>query len=188
MAVSRPFDPLALDVERFAQVGHRLQGEWPAAELARWSQDGPTPSAAWLPVRWHIEGRLRAVSGGESEVWLDLRVQAQAHLSCQRCLGPVAVPLVVEGSYRFVRDEALAAELDADSEEDVLVLSRRFDVRAWIEDELLLAQPLVPMHEVCPEPLPMPVQAEATEAAPEADERPHPFAVLQQLKRREGPS
>ena len=80
-----------------------------------------------------------------------------------------------------MRDEATAAELDADSDEDVLVLSRSFDLREWVEDELLLALPIVPLHDPeCPAPLPLPAD-ELPEAVAE-EGRPSPFAVLQSLK------
>ncbi|MFC3217232.1 hypothetical protein [Comamonas sp. JC664] len=47
-------------------------------------------------------------------------------------------------------DEATAAALDDESEEDVLVLAPQIDALELIEDELLMALPMVPMHEVCP--------------------------------------
>jgi uncharacterized protein len=106
-------------------------------------------------------------------------VQAAASIrrECQRCLQAVVLPLAVDRSLRFVDDEATAAALDADSEDDVLVASRQFDLQALVEDELLLAMPLVPMHESCPEPLPG-AAAEGKEAP-----RTHPFAALAALKR-----
>jgi uncharacterized protein len=48
-----------------------------------------------------------------------------------------------------------------------------------VEDELILALPLVPLHEVCPEVLPMSVADPEFEAA---SERPNPFGVLAGLK------
>ena len=58
--------------------------------------------------------------------------------------------LHIEKALRFVHGEDAAAELDADSDDDVLASSRSLDLRALIEDELLLALPLVPRHEACP--------------------------------------
>ena len=63
--------------------------------------------------------------------------------------------------------------------DDVLVISRDFDALALVEDELILSLPLVPLHEVCPETLPMSVADPAFEAAAE---RPNPFGVLASLK------
>lgn len=42
----------------------------------------------------------------------------------------------------------------------MLVLSREFDLHALIEDELLMALPMVPMHEHCPEAVPMESESE----------------------------
>ncbi len=185
MSAERPFNPLNLDVAAFAKLGAALAGEWPAETLPRLTEGGApeVPMARWRPVAWQLSGRTEPVLGGETEVWIDLAVQAQAHLTCQRCLKPVAVSLEVDGPYRFVRDEAQAAALDADSEEDVLVISRKFDVREWVEDELLLALPIVPMHEVCPEALPVPGEDAAVVGQ---STKPNPFAVLARLKDKVG--
>ena len=113
---------------------------------------------------------------GGSEIWLHLHAGACLSLVCQRCLQPVEAVLGVERSFRFVADEKQAAAVDADIEEDVLVLSRTFDLVDLIEDELLLALPLVPRHEMCAQPL-----APADDAAP-LDERVNPFDVLSELK------
>jgi uncharacterized protein len=51
-----------------------------------------------------------------------------------------------------------------------------------VEDELLLALPLVPLHARCPRPLPMPAGA----AAPDGEPAPKPFAVLAGLGRSGG--
>jgi len=180
MATDRSFLPRSLDVAAFARAEGTLAGEWPTAELTRLADFGAPelPAAAWPPVRWRVAGRVTPVLGGEPEVWVSLTVEAQVHQTCQRCLQPAAIDLRVDRPFRFVHDEAQAAELDADSDDDVLVLSRRFDLQEWVEDELLLALPIVPLHEACPAPLPLPVEEE-DEAAPA---QPNPFAVLQALK------
>jgi uncharacterized protein len=70
------------------------------------------------------------------------------------------VPLAVDRSFRFVADEDMAAAQDELAEEDVLALSRSFDLVELVEDELLMEMPLAPMHEVCPEPVKLSVQDE----------------------------
>ena len=109
------------------------------------------------------------------------RAETALRLTCQRCLQAVRYAIDVERSFRFVADEATAATLDAESEEDLLVQTRSLDLPSLIEDELLLALPLVPRHEGrCPQPLnapPDPVAA-AIAAAPPAK----PFAALAGLK------
>ena len=92
----------------------------------------------------------------------------------------MTVQLDVQPSLRFVHGEAQAEALDEDSDEDVLALTPSLDLLPLIEDELILALPLVPRHEVCPQPLPM--SAGADELA-SADEAEHAFAGLSSLLR-----
>lgn len=178
---ARAHDPLRLDVERFARDGGELQGEWPLAGMTRLAdcchpESRPRPGDS---VAWEARGESRR-AGGETQPWLHLDLRARLKLTCQRCLGEVETPLAVAGRFRFVAGEALAAELDAEAEEDVLALSRNLDLHALAEDELLLALPIVPRHEVCPEPLRLPASDTIAEVP---DGAPSPFAVLAGLKR-----
>jgi uncharacterized protein len=52
-----------------------------------------------------------------------------------------------------------------------------------VEDELLMALPLVPMHEICPEPVVMGVADEGVPQGEDAPPRKNPFAELARLKR-----
>ena len=67
----------------------------------------------------------------------------------------MVLPLGVDRRLFFVAGEDAAAALDTESDDDVLALEPFLDLRGLVEDELLLALPLVPRHEVCPEPLPI---------------------------------
>lgn len=184
---TREFAPRKLDVAAFAQDGASLQGEWPAHSLSRLADAAApeAPATAWPMVSWTLRGERREPRGAEPQIWLHLQASATVSLSCQRCLQPVQEQLVLSRSFLFVGDEDLAASLDADSEDDVLALTRHLDALELVEDELLLSLPLVPRHAVCPQPLPV-----ATAELPEdesGDERPNPFAALAALKGR-GPA
>ncbi|MBB5204460.1 uncharacterized protein HNQ51_001774 [Inhella inkyongensis] len=170
--------PERLDVEAFAKQGARLAGEWPASELTRWVESN-LPDQALVPVQWTLTGEWRKSVGAAPEVWLHLDVGAAARLCCQRCLQAFEQQIRFERAFRFVRDEATALELDPEAEEDLLVLSRSFDARELVEDELLLALPIVPMHDDC-EPPPIP-QGEP-EPEQQAEVKPNPFAVLAALR------
>ena len=176
------FDPLRLDVAAFAAEQAELQGEWPLPQLPRLAEAGAqeAPADAAEAVRWQARGETHARRAAEPEIWLHLRAEGGVWLQCQRCLQPMREELAVERSFRFVRSEAEAEAQDAESEEDVLALSRTLDLRALVEDELILALPLVPRHEACPQPLPQPAP-DPLQAQPEA--APNPFAQLAVLKR-----
>lgn len=177
---SREHDPQRLDVARAAAQAAALSGRWPLATLTRLSIDAAAGGDS--DVSWSARFEQRSSSGGSAQPWLHLRAQARAARQCQRCLEPVLLPLEVDRWLRFAGSEEEAAALDAESDDDVLALSRRFDLRELVEDELLLALPLVPRHDACAPPL-----ARADEAEPPpADALSHPFAALAALKRPDG--
>ncbi len=179
---ARTFDAERLDVDAFAAEGAVLQGQWPLTAMAR-LLDGLHPQwqgAHAAPVVWQARGELRRPRAAPPQVWLRLDVRTSLALVCQRCLGAVDVPMRIEKALHFVHGEDTAAELDADSDDDVLASTRSLDLRSLIEDELLLALPLVPRHDECP---PGALAAHEAVADDANVDKPHPFAVLSALKR-----
>ncbi|MFN9727509.1 YceD family protein [Acidovorax sp.] len=178
--MTKEFSAQRLDVKAFAQAGARLAGRDSLLKYARLVQEakGLHPD---LSVDWQADGELRTALGGMSQVWLHLKARVSLPMECQRCLTPVDVPVEVERSFRFVADEATAEALDDESEEDLLAISREFDLRELIEDELLMALPVVPKHEECPDTVPLASSDEDFEEASAA--KPNPFAALADLRK-----
>ena len=170
-------------MQAFASEGVPLVETTLLQDMARLAQEaqGLQPDS---PVRWQASAEMRPGSGAEGDVWLHLQAQTSLPLTCQRCMGTVAVPLEVDQWYRFVASEEIAMVQDDESEEDLLVMEPQFDLLAVLEDELLMALPLVPMHDECPT---APV-VRAGDGAPagEAEGKPNPFAVLSGLKKKSG--
>lgn len=171
-------DPTALDLPALCRHGAEFDGELPLARMERLAQAlaAVTDGAAG----WSAQASLVPVTGGDPEMWLTLQARAEVPLQCQRCLQALTETLTVDRRFRFVRSEEEAAELDEESEDDVLALPARLDLLALLEDELILTLPIVPRHEVCPQPLPQPA------VEPEEEAAPHPFAALAALRRRPG--
>jgi uncharacterized protein len=178
---ARDLDPHRLDVGAFAATGGELAGDWPADRLKRLvaATLAPEDGAARPPVAWRASGERRILTGAGSQPSLSVCADTEVTLECQRCLQPMRVPLHAERRIFFVDGEDAAAALDAESEDDVLALTPALDLADLIEDELLLALPLVPRHEQCPEPLPRAF----VEDDPASDPADNPFAVLAALKR-----
>lgn len=176
---TREFDPFHLEVQAFAKEAGQLKGRWQLMQLLRVAESalGDAEERRAAEVAWSARGEQRAAPGGELQTWLHVKAGSSVSLECQRCLQPMAVALAVERSFRFVHGEDAAAQLDADSEDDVLALTRSLDLRELVEDELLLAMPIVPRHDDCPVPLPV----RPNDAL--AEEKPNPFAALAVLKR-----
>ena len=178
--MTKEFTVDRLDVKAFAQAGARLAGHESLLKYERLAQEarGLHPD---LRVDWEAEGELRTALGGAGQVWLVLKAHATFPMECQRCLTPVDVPLDVERAFRFVADEAAAEALDDESEEDLLAMSREFDLHELIEDELLMALPVVPKHDECPTAVPLASSDDDFEAA--SADKPNPFAALAGLKK-----
>jgi uncharacterized protein len=177
--MSKQFTARHLDVRRFADEAATLSGREPVQKHERLMAETQGRGGA-SAVAWSATGEMRNPGHVHPEIWLHLRADAVLPLTCQRCLGPVEVPLAVDRSFRFAADEDMAAAQDELAEEDVLALSRSFDLVELVEDELLMEVPLAPMHEVCPEPVKLSVQDEAFEETP--SRRESAFGVLARLK------
>jgi uncharacterized protein len=179
--MSRSLQANRLNMKAFAQEGVALTESTPLQKMERLAQEasGLQPD---LIVKWQARAELRPRTGGEDDVWLHLAAEATVPLTCQRCMGVVEIPVEVAQWYRFVATEDIAMAEDDQSEEDLLVMEPQFDLLAVLEDELLMALPLVPMHEQCP--VTPKLQAGEADMAgePDSGKKPNPFDVLAQLK------
>ena len=178
--MSRSFQAHRLNVQAFAQEGDTLKSSTPLQKLERLASEAHGLQAN-SAADWEAHGELRQ-AGGEDQIWLHLSAKAVVPMACQRCMAAVSIPVEVDQWYRFVATEDIAMAEDDEAVEDLLVMEPQFDLQALLEDELLMALPLVPMHEQCPG------QTDLRQIAPVADdpapEKPNPFAVLEQLKKK----
>ena len=177
--MSKEFGAKSLDVVRFAEEGAALAGEEQVRQHPRLMSetDGRGGAAA---IHWSASGELRNPGHVQPEVWVHLKAETHLPLTCQRCLGVVEVPILVDRSFRFVSDEDAAAAQDEQSDEDVLALSRGFDLLGLLEDELLMELPLAPRHAACPVPVKLEVADEDFDSP--GVQRENPFAVLGKFK------
>lgn len=173
------FNVHRLDVRAFAEADGRLSGSDALSKYERLLEETAGQGGDRV-VRWQARGELRRDAAGFAQVWLHLQADVSLPLVCQRCLGPADIPVTVERSFRFVATEQQAAAEDEEAEEEVLALSRDFDLQVLIEDELLMALPLVPRHDSCPTEVQLSAQDADFEAAQVA--KPNPFATLAGLK------
>jgi uncharacterized protein len=180
------YNPRHLDVGHFATEAGFVQGSWALSSLPRLHE----LQAAAVQVdgdpanTFSAQGKLLANAGGAPGIALRLQAQATVTLVCQRCLQALALQVGIDQRYRFVDDEETAAGLDADSDDDdFLALTPALDLCVLVEDELLMALPIVPRHDDCE----IPIGADGgNDDGQEAidDDAPNPFAVLAGLKSR----
>ena len=171
-AMTRQLHANRLNIQAFAQEGLPLAETTLLQNMERLAHETQGLRSD-STVNWEAMAELRAGSGDQEDVWLHLQADTAVPLTCQRCMGVVDTSLTVNQWYRFVATEEIAMGEDDESEEDLLVMEPQFDLLAVLEDELLMALPLVPMHEQCPV---APVLSAGTIELPqEAGEKPNPF-------------
>ena len=182
-SASHHFNATRLDVRAFAHSASTLPGSDLLSRYERLAQDLRALTVDWADrkVSWQLRGEGVTPTGGHMQVWLHLQAQVELPLTCQRCMGTVDVPVSIDNHYRFVANEEAALAEDEVSEEDVLVLSKQFDAHALLEDELLMAVPIVPKHDVCPKPVKLASTDDEFKAA--LTQKPNAFAALGSLKK-----
>lgn len=180
--MKKAFDSAHLDIPAFAQAGAELEDEARLQDFPRLMEEAAGQGGD-RAVSWFARGEWRSVAGGAAQAWLHLSGDTVLPLVCQRCLEIADIAVGFEQTFRFVADEATAEAEDDASEEDLLVTSRDFSLHDLVEDELIMALPAVPTHDVCPTPVKLAVQDAAFDAA--MDEKPHPFAALANLQKPE---
>jgi uncharacterized protein len=114
--------------------------------------------------------------------YLDVRVQAPLSLTCQRTLEPFVLPVTVDSRLGLIRSERDESALPPNVEPLLVADDSKLSLVDVIEDELLLALPLVPVNpdSTLPEEVVGPPPGEIS-----SEERSdNPFAVLRELKKR----
>jgi uncharacterized protein len=159
-----------IDAFELCRIKERLEGEIAVSDLPRLAEESVDKFGA---IRWSLQGGSDKLGHPQ----LLLSVSGSVRLICQRCLTPFQFDIASESTLILAQDEAGADEIDAllaDDSLEVIVGSKAFNVQELIEDEALLAIPLSPKHDVCPDQLVQRIEQEA--------EKVSPFAVLKKLK------
>jgi len=165
-----------VDAEVCARAGSTIARHFAAADLPRLSEAGGREGSS-IEANFqfaHFEGRP-AVSG---------ELHGTAVLTCQRCMQPV--PIEIDDRF-----QVMIVEEDRSDEpggyEPVVAKPSRFDLRWLVEEQVLLALPLVPMHENadCVKNVVAAIEIEAANDE-DADEnvRQQPFRNLRDLMRK----
>jgi uncharacterized protein len=151
---------------RFACSGRFLQGRVPVDEM-------PRLAAGLYDWGGHVAVNLQF--GREEEGRLCVRgvVEAELRLECQRCLEPFVFSATSDVRLGLIRSEESAADLPPECE-PLLVEEEPISLFAMVEDELILALPIVPMHprDVCS------ATVYGVPSKPFSEPQNNPFAVL----------
>ena len=165
--------PPHIDPRKLADRGTTLEGEGLLASLPRLCD--PLADDAGLVRAKFFFGRDE-----QRAVIIRSEVDVEVKMVCQRCLELVTLPIHSECEYAVVKEGASSESMPKGY--DVLEVGEDpLDLLALVEDELLLALPIVPAHahDVCRPPAGL----DEPESSEDEVTRSNPFSVLAQLKR-----
>jgi uncharacterized protein len=123
---------------------------------------------------------LRLYRDAQGFVVLEGTLLTSVSLACQRCLEPVTYDFDVTVKLWLMRDEEAAELLSEEADYILQDENGQISLEDAVEDELILALPLVAAHEDCEA---LPVDEASVEEVSDTPKRENPFLVLASLKR-----
>jgi len=163
--------PKLVEARKLATARAHFNGFMEAADLPRLAQAAQTIDA--------VEATLSFFINDENKRMLEGKVVAKVELECQRCLGGLLIELEAPVSLTMAWDDEQARALPKTSD-PWIVGEGEEDLHFALEEELLLAMPVVSYHEHdC-------IDKSLLSSNDEIDAEPalkaNPFSVLEQLK------
>lgn len=165
--------PNQVDPRRFADRALAFAGKWPLSAFARLGE-------LITDTDGEVQISLSFLRDEQKLPLLRMSLAAEVGMTCQRCLDRVRLP--VGGDYQYVVIRPGGDTSLLPDEYDILELDDEpLDVRALVEEELLLCLPIVPKHPegACSHP----EGYVEPELSGEELEKSNPFSVLAQLRK-----
>ncbi len=118
-----------------------IQGQIPLASMNRLlalSEGRGGAGVANFNLSFHRDASRRAVVRCE--------IEAELNLTCQRCLEPMKMPLIIDSRLGLVQGMDESAKLPEELDPLMVTEDTSLNIRELVEDEILLAIPDVPRH------------------------------------------
>lgn len=159
---------------QLARSGRSLQGQIPVARMWRLAE-------TLCSTAGEIVIDLRFGRGDQGRFYIQGTIHGEVRLMCQRCLGPFSWSANCEVRLALIPAVIPRERLESGYEPLVAQEDSPLSLVAMVEDELILALPIVPMHpeNLCPKTVVV-----GPPVDPDLDAQESPFAVLKNLKRR----
>ncbi|MDG1694533.1 MAG: YceD family protein, partial [Porticoccaceae bacterium] len=132
--------PTQIDPRKLAQQGISLQGEFAAKGLTRLNESVEAVTGALkASLQFSLDPSRQSMVTGEASVCVDV--------ICQRCLDIVNIEIKAAIALQVVWSEDHIANVAPDYE-PWIVVDKIADLDVVIEDEILLALPIVNYHKI----------------------------------------
>jgi uncharacterized protein len=163
--------PSVLDAWRMVSAGRRFEGQLPLSSMKRLA-------GSLLEVEGHCDYTVEFGRDDRGQAYIDLELRAKLPLLCQRTLERFFYAVDVHQRLGLIRSEAEEAALSPEVEAVLVDDHGNVQPADLIEDELILAIPVVPVSPDS-EAIETEWPAEIVEVI---EDKPNPFAALSSLK------
>ncbi|HSI37864.1 MAG TPA: YceD family protein [Methylotenera sp.] len=163
--------PLFIDNIAFAKKNERLAGSLTLANcprLSELSQANPSENSIEENPAAVVDYLLEGTTDSVGQNLLHLSLTTNLTTTCQRCLGPM--PLKMKLDFNYLITDIDDTDVEDSDDIDLQEPSQNMDLIALIEDEIIMAMPIAPIHE-----------EDCGAIVTQSGEKPNPFAVLKGL-------
>jgi uncharacterized protein len=173
---------IVIDSLKFAAAEEHISGQVKLASLERLADVLlSTEGFVSFELRGFCDRSRQGIGAqGEKKMGLQLRVSGRLELCCQRCLSAVSFDCAINSRLLLMPPGSQEADWTEDElvsdDYDAIPASCGLSVQALIEDEVLLALPIVPRHANCQSSI-------ESEFDDKEKNVPSPFAVLAGFKK-----
>lgn len=176
--------PLVIDNIAFAKKNERLEGDLSLENFARLAEslqsiasilttkttaDQVDVSQSAAAVHYALQGETDAVG----QHYLHLAITTDLGTICQRCMATMPLKLNLNFNYLIADvdvNDVEASDIEGSDDLDLQQASQAMDVIALIEDEIIMAMPIAPIH-----------NDDCGAIISQSGDKTNPFAVLKGL-------
>ena len=128
--------PIQIDPLDLAKNQVQLEGQYLTANLPRLAEFSPSKDA-----KVHV--KLGFIQETDALIKVTGSIDSRLRLTCERCLQPFEYEISLEPKFYF---DVSGVEPDEQDERDIIQVKGPVDLKSLVEDEVLLALPMIPMH------------------------------------------
>ncbi|MFK5971417.1 MAG: YceD family protein [Candidatus Marithrix sp.] len=160
--------------QHLAAKRHNLIGQIAVSKLSQRLCDNLYSKDGYVQINWQfiLDNKKRPTISGQ--------IQAQLQMLCQRCLTPVTTTVNAKIALVIFTEEPSKYEKIPPNYESIILPNKPILLFTLIENELILALPIVARHEICPTNEFQLEDEQANDIIVEQDN--NPFNMLAKLK------
>ncbi len=166
--------PKWIDSKRLAVKGHHLKGQVAIPKLSQRLCDILYDTDGYVQIDWKF------VLDDKKHPTISGQITTQLKILCQRCLTPAVITVNTKIALVVFNEEPSQYEELPLDYEVIILPNKPVSLLTLIENELILALPIVAKHEICPSNQ-FEIQDKAIEQDEVIEQDDNPFRVLAKI-------